>query len=116
MSYTYRQPADADKTGAPPSGIFYSLRNKNLRSTKVYYHKFGDACEGSEAFAPNDKLLFESKNEMFRVAVGTTGDGEYVLVRHGSNTENELRQTWGTRPQLRRTSTARPSKSRAERG
>ena len=90
VSYCYHQPADADTTGTAPHGIFYSLRNKNLRSTKIFYHKLGDVCEGSEDFAPNDRLLFESKNEMFRVAVGTTSDREFILVRHGSNTENEV--------------------------
>ena len=90
VSYCFHQPTDADTTGAPPQGIFYSLRNKNLRSTKIFYHKLGEPCEGSEAFEPNDKLLFQSKNEMFRVACGTTADREYVLVRHGSNTENEI--------------------------
>ena len=87
VSYCYHQPADADTTGTAPHGIFYSLRNKNLRSTKIFYHKLGDVCEGSEDFAPNDRLLFESKNEMFRVAVGTTSDREFILVRHGSNTD-----------------------------
>ena len=90
VSYCYHQPADADATGAPPTGIFYALRNKNLRPTKIFYHRLGDACEGSEEFSPNDRLLFSSKNEMFRVGCGTTADRAYVLVRHGSNTENEI--------------------------
>ena len=46
-SYCFHQPADADQSGAAPLGIFYSLRNKNLRPTKIFYHKLGDACEGS---------------------------------------------------------------------
>jgi len=89
-SYVFHQPADADTTGAAPSGIFYSLRNKNLRSTKVFYHNFGDECAGSELFEPNDKLLLQSKNEMFRLGVGRTADDEYVTVGHSSSNENEI--------------------------
>jgi len=89
-SYCYHQPADADETGAAPLGIFYSLRNENLRPTKIFYHRLGDACEGSKEFAPNDKLLLQSKNEMFSLGVGPTADQEHVLFRHGSKTENEV--------------------------
>jgi len=80
-SYCFHQPADAAETGAPPVGVFYSLRNRNLRPTKVFYHRLGD---------PNDRLLLESKNEMFGVSVGTTADKEFVTVRHSSKTENEV--------------------------
>jgi protease II len=76
-------------TGAAPTGLFYSLRNKNLRPTKVFYHHFGDECKGSAEFEPNDRLLFQSKNEMFRVGVSRTPDRRYIMVGHGSNTENE---------------------------
>ena len=89
-SYTFHQPADADDTGAAPLGIFYSLRNENLRSTRIFYHKLGDACEGSKDFAPNDKLLFKSKNEMFSLSVSVTADKEHVTFGHGSKTENEI--------------------------
>mmetsp|Transcript_10813 Transcript_10813/g.25102 ORF Transcript_10813/g.25102 Transcript_10813/m.25102 type:complete len:824 (-) Transcript_10813:462-2933(-) len=89
-SYCFDQPADADKTGEAPRGIFYSLRNKNLRPTKIFYHRFGDECQGSEDFAPNDRLLLQSKNEMYGLSVGTTADKEYVTLRHGSKTENEV--------------------------
>ena len=66
------------------------MRNRNLRPTKVFYHRLGDATEGSQDFAPNDRLLLESKNEMFGVSVGTTADKEFVTVRHSSKTENEV--------------------------
>ncbi|EOD06648.1 hypothetical protein EMIHUDRAFT_471180 [Emiliania huxleyi CCMP1516] len=89
-SYCFHQPADAAETGAPPVGVFYSLRNRNLRPTKVFYHRLGDATDGSQDFAPNDRLLLESKNEMFGVSVGTTADKEFVTVRHSSKTENEV--------------------------
>ena len=89
-SYCFHQPADADETGAAPCGIFYSLRNKNLRPTKIFYHRFGDVCEGSQDFAPNDRLLLQSKNEMFGLSVGTTADRQFVTLRHASKTENEV--------------------------
>ena len=89
-SYCYNQPADADETGAAPLGIFYSLRNENLRPTKIFYHKLGDECKGSQEFAPNDRLLLKSKNEMFGLSVAPTADREHVMFRHGSSTENEI--------------------------
>ena len=89
-SFTYHQPANADETGAAPLGIFYSLRNENLRPTKIFYHRLGDECEGSQNFAPNDRLLFQSKNEMYSLSVSTTADREHVTFRHSSKTENEI--------------------------
>jgi len=89
-SYCFHQPSDADETGAAPLGIFYSLRNKNLRPTKIFYHRFGDVCEGSQDFAPNDRLLLQSKNEMFGLSVGATADRQFVTLRHASKTENEV--------------------------
>lgn len=91
-SYCYRETPAADgEVQGPPSGIFYSLRNENLRSTKVFYHRFGDAVTGTEDFDPKgDRLLFESKNEMYTVYVGKTSDERFVIVRHASKTENEI--------------------------
>ena len=67
----------------------------------MFYHRLGDPCEGSEDFAPNDRLLLESKNEMFSVSVGTTADKEHVTVRHASKTENEVYSIDVNDPEMR---------------
>jgi len=89
-SYCFHQPPDAHVTGEAPRGVFYSLRDKNLRPTRIFYHRLGEPCQGSQNFAPNDTLLLTSKNEMFSLRVGTTADREYVTLSHGSSNENEV--------------------------
>jgi len=69
---------------ADPVGVFYSVRNAQLRPTKVYYHKFGTDVSA-------DPLIFESQNEMYTVSVRPTEDLEYIMIDYHSKTENEVK-------------------------
>lgn len=75
-------PGDADA----PVGVFYAVRNAQLRPTRVFYHRFTHG-----ASVDKDVLVFESKDEMFTVGVAKSSDGEYLLVRYHSKTEDEVR-------------------------
>ena len=76
-------------TSGRPASWHLPSRQQNSRPPRSY-HRLGEVCEGSEDFAPNDLLLKQSKNEMFGVSVGTTADHQFVTLRHGSKTENEV--------------------------
>eukprot|EP00927_Polykrikos_kofoidii_P054264 TRINITY_DN48703_c0_g1_i1.p1 TRINITY_DN48703_c0_g1~~TRINITY_DN48703_c0_g1_i1.p1 ORF type:complete len:835 (+),score=111.12 TRINITY_DN48703_c0_g1_i1:122-2506(+) len=80
-TYCYHE---APNTEDDPIGIFYVVRNEQLRPTKVFYHKFG-------ANVADDQLIFESKNDMFTVGVGCSSDRKYVMVSYHSKTEDEIR-------------------------
>lgn len=87
-TYTFHESPDAstdpDSEKSKPVGLFYSVRNEQLRPTKIYYHKFGTEVK-------DDVLIFESKNDMYTVGVGRTSDKEYIRVSYSSSTDDETK-------------------------
>jgi len=69
---------------ADPVGVFYSVRNAQLRPTKIFYHKFGTPVS-------EDPLVFESKNDMFTVSCYRSSDKRFALMNYHSKTEVEVR-------------------------
>ncbi|MBM3814594.1 MAG: S9 family peptidase [Acidimicrobiia bacterium] len=76
----------AEKTGsvawaADDQTLFYTVEDQAKRQYRLYRHKLGGPHE----------LLYEEKDERFRVGVGRTRSQKYLLMRLGSLTASEWR-------------------------
>ena len=63
---------------------FYTIQNDAKRSYRVYRHILGQ----SQA---KDEMLFEEKDELFRVFLGKTRDDEFIILRTWSIETTEVR-------------------------
>ncbi len=64
--------------------VFYSVEDDTKRSYRVYRHQVGDDPS-------KDKLIFEEKDEMFNVGVGTGRSRRFIYMESGSHTTSEVR-------------------------
>jgi oligopeptidase B len=53
-------------------GFFYTKLEENWRTLKLYFHKLGTDQD-------DDKLIFEEKDETFRVGIYSSSDDRYML-------------------------------------
>jgi oligopeptidase B len=60
--------------------IFYTAANDAKRQYRIYRHVLGD---------PNDKLIYEEKDELFDVDVDRSLSGEWIFFSAESKTSNE---------------------------
>jgi oligopeptidase B len=64
--------------------VFYTKPDKALRSYRLYRHTLGTP-------PAQDKLLYEEKDELFRIFVGRTKSKAYLVLYIGSSTTSEMR-------------------------
>jgi oligopeptidase B len=64
--------------------VFYTKPDKALRSYRLYRHVVGTPVA-------QDKLLYEEKDEMFRIYVGRTKSKAFLVLYIGSTTTSEMR-------------------------
>ena len=64
--------------------LFYTTEDAAKRSYRVYRHELGTPKE-------KDVLLYEEKNELFRLGIGRTLDDKYLLISSGSFESGETR-------------------------
>ena len=71
--------------------IFYTVPDKALRSYRLYRHVLGTPIA-------EDKLLYEEKDEMFRIYVGRTKSKAFLVLYIGSSTTSEMRMLDANQP------------------
>lgn len=64
--------------------LFYTVDDAAKRSYRLYRHEVG-------ADPKNDAMLYEEKDELFRVGVGRTLDRKYLVLFIGSSESSEMR-------------------------
>ena len=62
--------------------IFYTVEDPAKRSYRLYRHRVGET---------GDTLIYEEKDELFRIGVGRTRSKAYILLNIGSHTTSEAR-------------------------
>jgi len=62
--------------------IFYTVEDPAKRSYRLYRHRIGET---------GDTLVYEEKDELFRVHVGRTRSKAYIVLSIGSHTTSEAR-------------------------
>lgn len=77
--------------GADNKTIFYVTEDAAKRGHKLWRHTLGTPKE-------NDALLYEEKDELFRLFVSRTRDKKYVVASVGSSTTSESRVLPSDRP------------------
>ena len=71
--------------------LFYVTVDEAKRPYRVYRHTLGDA-------ASKDSLLFEEKDELFRVDLFRTKSAEYIMLSSGSYTSTEVHYLPAAKP------------------
>ncbi len=64
--------------------LFYTVDDAAKRSYRLYRHEVG-------ADPKNDTMLYEEKDELFRIGVGRTLDRKYLVLFIGSSESSEMR-------------------------
>ncbi len=80
-------PALAQKTGsitwaADNQTLFYTIEDAAKRHYRLYRHKLG---------SPSHDLVYEEKDERFRLGAGRTRSRQYILLESQSHTASEVR-------------------------
>jgi len=86
--------------------LFYVVEDEvTKRSHRLYRHRFegrlaspGQAKENPEPKAEDDPLLYEEKDERFRIDVDRTRSGAFLLLESNSHTTSEIRYLRADRP------------------
>lgn len=77
-----------DTIGSPiwdsnSKGFYYLKLNSKWRPNKIYYHKIGTNQK-------DDKLIYEEKDQTFRLGLSKSTDEKYIYVTSSSSTSQEL--------------------------
>lgn len=88
-------PDHAEKTtsvawAADNKTLFYTVEDAAKRSYRLYRHRLGSTSA--------DDLLYEEKDELFRVSVHRTRSRAYLLLNISSHTTSEVRYLPATQP------------------
>jgi oligopeptidase B len=76
--------------------LFYAVEDElTKRSWRVYRHQFPKAQETSQT---SDELLYEEKDERFRVDVERCRSGAYLFLQSSSHTASEIRYLRADQP------------------
>jgi oligopeptidase B len=90
------RPERIEKTGAlawatDGHTLFYTVEDEAKRPYRVYRHRLGPATP--------DELVYEEKDELFRVWVGRTRSRAYLLLGSASHTTTEVRYRPAAEPE-----------------
>jgi len=72
--------------------LFYTVEDDAKRSYRLYRHRLGQPVE-------QDVLLYEEKDELFRIGVGRSKSKAYLFLECASHTTSEVRYLRADRPE-----------------
>ncbi len=82
--------ADSIAWAADGRTLFYTQQNAAKRPDRVFRHRLGQA---------KDALVWEEKDELFNLGVGTTRSGEWVVATSASKDTSEVRVIPAVQPE-----------------
>lgn len=72
--------------------LFYTMEDAAKRQYRLYRHRLGEAAE-------QDELVYEERDELFRIGVGRSKSRAYLFLGSGSLTTSEWRYLPADQPQ-----------------
>ena len=75
---------------ADNKNLFYTMEDNAKRDYRVYRHELGSS--------ETDELIYEEKDELYRVGIGRTRSREYLLLTVASFTTSEVRYVKASTP------------------